>query len=76
MKEIALEGLDDRAKDNALAEAALLAHMSHFCIVKYRDSFTSKNHLYIVMEVSARSLLWPSAACSHPAELLAVLRRR
>jgi len=52
MKEIALEGLDDRAKDNALAEAALLAHMSHFCIVKYRDSFTSKNHLYIVMEVS------------------------
>ncbi len=52
MKEIALEGLDDRAKDNALAEAALLAHMSHICIVKYRDSFTSKNHLYIVMEVS------------------------
>jgi hypothetical protein len=54
MKEIALEGLDDRAKRNALAEAALLANLSHFCIVTYRDSFTSKNHLYIVMEVSPR----------------------
>lgn len=62
MKEVALEGLDERASKSALAEAALLATLKHIFIVRYKDSFKSKNNLYIVMEVRGSAGRAPAAA--------------
>eukprot|EP00762_Andalucia_godoyi_P000670 ANDGO_05325.mRNA.1 putative serine/threonine-protein kinase nek2 len=50
LKEVSLDGLSPRDREDALNESKILAQCDHFNIVKYLSSFIQQNVLYIVMD--------------------------